>query len=273
MTMTAVLLLFIAGVGGVGYYFNEKANEQMTEMYKDRLLPVEWLNDSRAHVRAIDANLFELMMTANPSRRAELEADNARRAGILNANLEKYGKIKLDPFEQDKLAELKTNLQAARASRSNMLEHLKAGRNTEAYLSWYSQVKLPSEAFQKNLRELSEYNQQVADQINTQNDVDYARTVKILLGIILAALVIGGLLSRYIARTITVPLESAIQFAGRGCGYFLGLFYATNPKFRRYSKGLIAPSDILIRFSLYQCRYSSRIAMNSSMLTPAQERW
>ena len=209
MTMTLALLLLIAGVGGVGYYSNEKANEQMTEMYKDRLLPIEWLNDSRAHVRAIDANLFELMLTTNLPRRAELETDNARRAGILNANLEKYGKTKLDPFEQDKLAELKTNLQAARASRSNMLAHLKAGRNTEAYLSWYSQVKLPSEAFQKNLRELAEYNQKVADQINTQNDVDYARSVKILLGIILAAMVIGGLLSRYIARAITLPLAAA----------------------------------------------------------------
>ena len=49
-----------------------------------------------------------------------------------------------------------------------------------------------------------------------------------------------------------------------GCGYFLGLFYATNPKFRRYSKGLIAPSDILIRFSLYQCRYSSRIVITKA---------
>ena len=62
------------------------------------------------------------------------------------------------------------------------------------------------------------------------------------------------------------------RFLKRRCGYFLGLFYATNPKFRRYSKGLIAPSDILIRFSLYQCRYSSRVVMNSSILTPAQER-
>ena len=39
----------------------------------------------------------------------------------------------------------------------------------------------------------------------------------------------------------------------RGCGYFVGLFYAAKFKLRRYSNGLIAPSDIFILFSLYQC--------------------
>ena len=51
-----------------------------------------------------------------------------------------------------------------------------------------------------------------------------------------------------------VPVLGIFDLPYRRCGYFLGLFYATHPKFRRYSKGLIAPSDILIRFSLYQCR-------------------
>lgn len=48
---------------------------------------------------------------------------------ILNTNFEKYSKKKLDPFEQEKLAELKTNLQAVRVFHSKMMEHMKVGRN------------------------------------------------------------------------------------------------------------------------------------------------
>jgi hypothetical protein len=38
----------------------------------------------------------------------------------------------------------------------------------------------------------------------------------------------------------------------RGCGRNLGLVYAASPRLSRYSRGLSEPSEILIRFSLYQ---------------------
>ena len=113
--LSVALLVFIGVLGGIGYYYTNQATEDMSELYNDRLLPVYWLNEGLTMVRAIDANLFEMMLATNPSRRTELEADNTRRSGILNTHLENYGKTKLDPYEQEKLAELKTNLQAARA--------------------------------------------------------------------------------------------------------------------------------------------------------------
>ena len=42
------------------------------------------------------------------------------------------------------------------------------------------------------------------------------------------------------------------------------LLYPVNPRLRLYSNGLIQPSDSLIRLSLYQWIYSSKITMNSS---------
>lgn len=57
----------------------------------------------------------------------------------------------------------------------------------------------------------------------------------------------------------------------RGCGRFIGLDYATRPRLRRYSSGLIAPKDIFIRSPLYQRRKSSSSHMNSSKETPSQD--
>ena len=56
-----------------------------------------------------------------------------------------------------------------------------------------------------------------------------------------------------------------------GCGRFFGLDYAARPRFRRYSIGLIASKDILIRSSLYQRRKPSSSYMNSSRETPSQD--
>jgi len=60
------------------------------------------------------------------------------------------------------------------------------------------------------------------------------------------------------------------KFQSRGYGRFLGLDYAARPRLRRYSIGLIASKDILIRSSLYQRRKSSSLHMNSSKETPSQ---
>ena len=57
----------------------------------------------------------------------------------------------------------------------------------------------------------------------------------------------------------------------RGCGRFFGLDYAARPRLRRYSIGLIASKDILIRSSLYQRRKPSSSYMNSSRETPSQD--
>src|SRR5690554_4872378 len=56
-----------------------------------------------------------------------------------------------------------------------------------------------------------------------------------------------------------------------GCGRFFGLDYAAMPRLRRYSIGLIASKDILIRSSLYQRRKPSSSYMNSSRETPSQD--
>jgi len=58
----------------------------------------------------------------------------------------------------------------------------------------------------------------------------------------------------------------------RGCGGFLGLGYVAIIRLLRYSTGLRAPREILIRFSLYQRMYESRAWVNWSMLVARQSR-
>ena len=95
-----------------------------------------------------------------------------------------------------------------------MMEPLKAGRNTEAYIVWFSQVRTPSEAFQKNLNELAEYNNKVAEKLQTENVKQGETAQRMILGLQIFAILIGGVMAWLIARAITKPLDAAISQIG-----------------------------------------------------------
>ena len=71
-------------------------------------------------------------------------------------------------------------------------------------------------------------------------------------------------------RTIQTGIGCFVQtlFPQLGVRTFSWTVYAAKFKLLRYSNGLIAPRDILILCSLYQCKYLFSISINSAMLTP-----
>lgn len=73
-------------------------------------------------------------------------------------------------------------------------------------------------------------------------------------------------LDQWIRRRLRVYFARGKSSKG-GADVFLDC-YAARFKLLRYSRGLFAPSEILILFSLYQYRYPLSISMNSSTLTP-----
>ena len=209
MGMAMVLLVLIAGVGGIGYHFNEKANADMTTLYADRLLPIAWLNQNLTYAREFQSNLFEMMITTDPARNEVLKKNMDRLVEIFGKNMEAYEKTQLDPFEVENLKELKVHLQRFRDARTGVIALAMQNKNAEAYQLFMSSVQDPMEKFSAKLVALADYNQKVADQINSQNDVDYARSVKILIGIIILAIFIGIALAWIIAKAIVRPLAAA----------------------------------------------------------------
>ncbi len=77
-------------------------------------------------------------------------------------------------------------------------------------------------------------------------------------------------LKRSSACTRQKSLKCFVQalFPQLGVRTFSWTVYAAKFKLLRYSNGLIAPRDILILCSLYQCKYLFSISINSAMLTP-----
>ncbi|HWR42128.1 methyl-accepting chemotaxis protein [Sporomusa sp.] len=207
LCLVAVMEVFLGIIGYFGYYNNEKANQSISEMYQQRLLSVEWLNDNRNQARAIQADIYELMLTNNDNRNSQLKADIEKRITIFNDNLTKYEKTKLDTESTKLLAQTKEELVKYRDTRKIVLELAMQNKNAEAYQYYVANVAGPAEKFNVYLRDLADYNVKLADEMNKRSEQEFETTKKTLISIILGSMLVALGLGWLLANNITKPLK------------------------------------------------------------------
>ena len=205
LVLIVVSVISLGAVGATGYHYLSKANEDMDEMYKDRLMPIEWLNDNRSQARAIEADVFDLMLTTDKNENIRLKQDIDKRVEVFTKNLAEYEKTKLNSFEVDTLKKLHNSLDKYRTGRQEAIDLALQNKNAEAYDVYNKKARLDGEAFQKNLRELADYNAKAADEINKANKENFAQAMWIFAIIILLAVVlvmiIGWMITRYMTTS------------------------------------------------------------------------
>lgn len=208
-----VALLSLGIVSYTGYYYLLKANEDMTVMYQDRLLSIKWLNDNRNQVRAVQADLLELMLTTDDKRNSELKADMDKRAVIFNENLENYEKTNLDSQEKDGIHRIKSLLEIYRQERAEVVKLAMQNQNVEAYALYVQRVVPKLNEVSKELEALAEYNAKQADLINSQNDRDFDYSRKLMTGIQITAFLLLIMMGLYISRLILNPIQAMLVFS------------------------------------------------------------
>lgn len=209
-TLVIFSIVFLCIIGYSGYHYLLKSNDDMTSMYKDRLIPVKQLNENHSHGRAIEADLFKMMLTTDIRLKQSLKQDIDARVEAFNNNLADYEKSKLDPAEKEILPKLKSTLQDYRGSRAEIITLAMANENSKAYQLYTERAQKDAETFEKYLTELAEYNATVADKIEKENDEDFTKVKTIFLGILLTALTILLAFSLLITKAITVPLGAIV---------------------------------------------------------------
>jgi len=198
---------FLGVIGFIGYYYNSKTNQNLSNMYQERLLAVEWLNDNRNQARAIQADIYELMLTTNDNRNSQLKADIEKRTATFNDNLANYEKNKVDKEAAKILASTKEELAKYRDSRKAVIELAMQNKNAEAYQYFVNNAAEPCEKFNAYLRDLADYNVKLADAMHKQNQKEFETTTFMLIGIVFGTMIAGLLLGWLLANTITKPLK------------------------------------------------------------------
>lgn len=218
VSMKLGILVFIAMlalgiVSFTGYHFLVRSNNDLDGLYNDRLIPIAMLNENRSHVRAIQADMLELMLTADNTRKNELKVDMDKRVENFNKNLAEYEKTKLDPFAIETLGKLKELLQSYRQDRNELIKLAMENKNAEAYALFVLRVAPKLNAFNEQLQALAEYNTKIAAEVHNQNDVDFSHSKNLMLGIVFTASLILIINGFYIARLIIKPINVMLSFS------------------------------------------------------------
>lgn len=201
-----IMLLFIVSVGIIGFYFNSKANTALKNMYSDRLLPVKELNDARAMSRANDENVLNIILnTGNPDLQQPYMDDIAIRAKAYNDDFEEFKNSGLDSNELSIVSLVEKNRDEHVKARDTIIKLSQEGKKEEAYKVFADDEKNANE-FNNGLKQLADYNANMADDINKQNSKDFSKSNIILIGIILFSLVLGILLSLITILGIIRPI-------------------------------------------------------------------
>lgn len=207
-----VMISLLIFLGGVGYYFNSKANEDMASMYNERLLPVQWLNDNRNQARAIEADIYYIILSTQDKEEQNKKLNDIQdRVKLYDENWQMYKNTELDDFELNKISVVESNLKEYREARNDIIKLAMEGKQEEA-LEKYKDIDNKVEEFQKNLKELAVYNSNDAQNISIQNTKDFNISSKILMIIGLLSIFIGVILSVVISRTIVNPLKAAVEY-------------------------------------------------------------
>lgn len=212
MLLTAVLMVALVCVGGVGYYFLNKTNDSLSQMYNEKIIALELINDNRVLARRVEANLFSLMLATNESEnKARVEAINAN-VKTFDENLTKFEKMPIDSQAREEVKEIRAVLGKYRDARNEVIALATQNKNAEAYAVYNQKAKVFADEFIKKLIVLGEETKKSAEDMNKQNQKDFAFANVLFIAIIVSSILLGVVLSYLIIKRITKRLDDVVVF-------------------------------------------------------------
>lgn len=210
LALVVLMSLLTGTVGFVGYFYNAKANAQITSMYSNSLLSIEYLNDARAEASESEAFLFKYLLTQDKS--AQLQLQNELEATVVNfkESYNSYMKLPADPYEKEKGSILEKESAMYTAERQKAMDIAKQGDSKGAYEYFNNNAYSHKDVIDATLRDLADYNAKNADEVNHQNNADYAAAKKMMMTLSVVAVLLGLILGLFIANLIASSIKKVL---------------------------------------------------------------
>ncbi len=202
--------LFLAIIGYVGYSYLKNSDDVIDDMYSNKLMAVQLVNENRVHQRYIQMEVLELMLTTDNNENANLMKGIKERGEAFNHNIVELEKLKLDNNQKKMMDEVASGVKQYRQERDNVLALALQNKNTEAYQLYVKTVKPLGETLNNKIKEVAEYTQKQAADAKKVNQKDLSAAESTLIGLVLFALVGTALLGWKITQLIVKPLEKVL---------------------------------------------------------------
>ncbi|MDU2064427.1 MAG: methyl-accepting chemotaxis protein [Sporomusaceae bacterium] len=231
-----------------GYYFLQRSSSDVGIMYRDRLKPVELVNQTFSLVALSNASTLELMVTTDEKRNQEIKKDMTERSAQIGKNLEIVEKSLSEPEGKALMAKVQASRQKYRDIREKALVLARANKNTEAYAVYVQEVYPQAQEYFSNLNQLSAYYSTLSNKMDEDNKAALTHSVLVAVGVMAVAglLLLGS--GFYITRNITVPLSLMV----RACQDLANGDFREKPRrvLRSDEVGKLADALVLMRSSL-----------------------
>lgn len=210
--LSSILLIFTVFIGVFGYIELKISNDNMELMYNNKLNSINWLNDNRNQARAIEADMYYIMLYPDDKdKQNEKMKDIEQRKKMFDDNFQNYKKVDLDTHEKDMIPMIENDLSTYRQAMDEILKLALEGKQKEA-LEKNEDIKDVANNFQANLKELAVHTVKEADEINELNNENYKKITLIFLISIAVSIIVGYSMSKIITKNIVKPLDISVNY-------------------------------------------------------------
>ena len=271
-----ILTAFIAmgSMAAIGYYYLEKTNESLNNMYAERLVPVALLNENRSNIRGVNEAILEMMLTTDVKVNQANKAYIEDRADKTTKNLATIEKLPLDAKAKDHMTKVKDSLQRYRNARVAVEELSMQNKNAEAYAEYTRSVDMLATETIDNLRDFSAYYMELSKKMDADTTADQKKAEMIMAGLFAVMAALLAVSGWMISQAITKPLQAMVGV----CNYLAEGDFRDKPRsiLRKDEIGQLADAltdmRINIRMVLKQVNESAeQVAASSEELTASSE--
>ncbi|SHN56433.1 methyl-accepting chemotaxis protein [Desulfitobacterium chlororespirans] len=273
-SLTMFMAVFLGLVGLVGIYSAHNLAASVENMYQNNLLPVKWVNGARGQTRAVEALTLEVFMAQDQIKQQEILQEMEERVAEVDTLLADYSKADMDAHEREQFTKLMDILQIYRTERNKAIDMATAGNQDEAFRYFSANAASQVDAVNDLLKDLADYNAQLADEEEIKSKATAAMTTKIMVGITLAAIVLALGIGRFIARLIANPLiqvEGTVREIAQGNLTVEKMAIDSEDEVGRLAAGINAMTENLRLLIENITHTAEQVAASSEELTASAE--
>ncbi|AJQ27979.1 methyl-accepting chemotaxis protein [Pelosinus fermentans] len=209
--LVAIMGVCLFVIGFAGYYSSNKLANEMDKMYNEQVLPIKWLNESRAQTRLVESLTIELFVTSDKNKAQANIKEIKERVEEMNKLLSDYGNAQLSPYENERFTQLMSDLQTYRIYRQKAINMALAGQKIEAYTYFAQNAAEPINHVNVLLKELADYSGKEAEDKKAESEKLANYTNVMIMGVTLLAILLGVAFGWFVARQIANPLAALVS--------------------------------------------------------------
>ena len=215
--LVTILFIFLCIIAGVGYNSNKVLFKNMEIVYRENSLAEYWLSRLRLDLRYVEVatlrNMQERGDTLNGLQGKMMASANERLSDMENT-VREYLKTNQDEKEKAKWSELEPMRMELTRHLEQVLSLATADKDNDAHALYNEKIVPLAARYYDGLTELGDYLRERSDRVMIESAAKAKRGAVLMMTSLLIAVLLGGIISVLIIRSITVPLRKLNETVG-----------------------------------------------------------